>query len=472
MRTSTLLMIVFSVVVAVIAALVGQAVIEPDRPLIVEASFSPETISPNADGDDDITAYRYTLSENARVSLIFTADDGREFRFRDGELRAQGEYSGLFSGVVDGYTLPDETVTGDVLRRLMPEGEYTWTLTAISEATDETDTRTGTLTITDADAELPEISVFTVSPTDFTPNQDGIRDRTQINVYLEKAADLDVYLVGEDGSQIFIPPRLEETREGEAGRYTYDYDGGVDGGGRPPADGTYMVIAVAQDAVGQRVQRTGTLTIADGGKPLAEIASQNIGADVVFTVVDYDEAMLSTEVEQGEQVAPPDDPQDPNRNTITMETGQVLVFKLTVENYSDVPIRTHGAPPGTVYQQQQRAAALGDYDQSGAWRVGIDCDTADSDYPWRWAVAEMDDLTSVYDEETGNTYYYLMPGQRAVVWGGIRMTELIPARNPQNCWAGLIHEDVAVSIRNSRVGARSIELVDPDAPLYDEAQDS
>ncbi|MGV2434124.1 MAG UNVERIFIED_CONTAM: hypothetical protein LVT10_03810 [Anaerolineae bacterium] len=45
------------------------------------------------------------------------------------------------------------------------------------------------------------------------------------------------------------------------------------------------------------------------------------------------------------------------------------------------------------------------------------------------------------------------------------MTDVIAARNPQNCWAGLIHEDVAVSVRNARVGARSIELIDPQQAL-------
>jgi hypothetical protein len=39
------------------------------------------------------------------------------------------------------------------------------------------------------------------------------------------------------------------------------------------------------------------------------------------------------------------------------------------------------------------------------------------------------------------------------------MTELIEARNPQACWVGLIHEDVEVSIRNARVGAREVELL-------------
>jgi hypothetical protein len=50
-----------------------------------------------------------------------------------------------------------------------------------------------------------------------------------------------------------------------------------------------------------------------------------------------------------------------------------------------------------------------------------------------------------------------------VVWGAIRLTDLEIRQNPQNCWAGLIHEDVEVSLRNSFVGAREIELVDPNA---------
>jgi hypothetical protein len=89
-----------------------------------------------------------------------------------------------------------------------------------------------------------------VSPLVFSPNQDGIDDRVQFNVVLEKDAALDVYLVGTVRCANFHPPRQDETREGEAGRYTYDYDGGVDTGANPPPDGTYTVYAVAQDAVG------------------------------------------------------------------------------------------------------------------------------------------------------------------------------------------------------------------------------
>ena len=468
MRATHILLIILAAVAAVIVTVVaGQTLLQPDRPLIMSAEFSLDTITPNADGDDDITGYTYKLSANADVTITFTSETGQRFVFRDAEPREQGvEYEGLFSGVVDGYLMDGEDIAGDVERRLMPNGIYTWELTA-DATTGETDSRSGTLTITDADVALPEIPIFTVSPQTFSPNQDGIRDRTQINVVLEKAADLSVYLLDEDGTQTFIAQRVGETRDGEAGRYTYDYDGGIDAGAEPPADGTYTVVASAQDAVGQRITRTNTLTLQDGGKPLAEIAAQPSGADVVFATRSYDDDYQTTQDDPGERISPPDDPQNLSVTDITMPVGDVLVFYLVVDNYSDVPIRTHGAPPGTVYTQTQGAANLGDYDQSGAWRVGLECDTT-FNYPWRWRVGTDDVLDEVYDAETDATYYYLPPGERAVVWGGVRMTELIETRNPQNCYAGLIHEDVGISVQNARVGARSVELIDPDTPLYDD----
>jgi len=470
MRTPVLLTILAALLAVALTTLAGQALLQPNRPLIVDATFLLETITPNADGDADITRYRYELSQNATVTISFTSEDGDTFVFRDEEPREQDiEYEGLFSGVVDGYTLADENIAGLVERRLMPEGTYTWELAARTAA-GEIDTRSGSLTLAEADAQLPTIPVFSISPQTFSPNQDGIRDRTQMNIVLEKAADLDVYLLGEDGEQRFIAPRIGETREGEAGRYTYDYDGGIDAGSDPPPDGTYTVVASAQDAVGQRVTRTAELTISEGGKPLAEIAAQPSGADVVFTTASYDAAYMTSEDEPGERITPPEDSAALAVSDVTMEVGDVLLFYLVVDNYSDVSIRTHGAPPGTVYQQTQGAANLGQYDQSGAWRVGLECDTTFA-YPWRWRVGTDDVLEAVYDPEDDATYYYLPPGERATVWGGVRMTELIETRNPQNCYAGLIHEDVGISVQNARVGARSIELVNPDAPLYD-ADDS
>ena len=62
-----------------------------------------------------------------------------------------------------------------------------------------------------------------------------------------------------------------------------------------------------------------------------------------------------------------------------------------------------------------------------------------SNYPYRWAVGSQDELEKIGD------YWYLMPGQRAVITGGIRLTNIVESRNPQQFWAGLIHEDVQLT---------------------------
>lgn len=434
---------------------IGILVIAPPQSLIVAAGFRPEIITPNADGIDDITEFAYTVSRPANISLTFEHQDGRVFTFREDERRIADDYTVLFSGVVAGYLNEDEAIEGEVLRRLMPDGAYTWRLRAVTDD-GETDERTGTLTIQEGDAPLPELTAFTIEPLIFTPNQDGVSDRTQINVFVNKPAELSVFLLGADGQPIYIPERIETNRIGEAGMHPFDYDGGVDRNADPPADGTYQVVALARDAVGQEVQRTGTLTLETGGKPYGQIVPQTSGATVVFTTQTWEDRYASLPDAFGDLIAMPDDPQDVNLNALTIPVGDLLIFRLTVENVGRVPLRTTGPAPGTVYDWSQRAATFGLYDESGAWRVGIDCTTAASDYPWRWALGD-DNLISENDPVTGDLYQYLPVGDISIVWGAIRMSE-IEARNPQNCWAGLIHEDVQVV--NQSVGPRTVELVE------------
>lgn len=90
--------------------------------------------------------------------------------------------------------------------------------------------------------------------------------------------------------------------------------------------------------------------------------------------------------------------------------------------------------------------------------MGIMCETSQNDYPWRWGLAAVENLTAVTDAQEGVTYYYLEPGQRGEVWGAVRMTEIIEARNPQPCWAGLIHEDVQIPQSQNNVGRREIRI--------------
>jgi hypothetical protein len=367
----------------------------------------------------------YDLNRSADVSITFEDMDGDVYTFRDSARRGpsvEKPYEVLFSGVVDGYTLTGETFTQfDVEKRVLQDGKYTWTV----EATDEdghTEQVAGTLTIAEADTSLPELRNFSVSPDPFTPNRDGITDRAKINVSLSKDdTSLSVYLLDEDGTR-FPVEKDEQTlaREGKRGLYAFDYDAGVDDGAQPPPDGKYIVYAEAEDLVGQRTVATTTLTIREGGVPMAYI--------------------FNGEVEWSSRSIP---------------LGQTLYFTLTVENDSSAPIRTSGPPPGTVYESGQNYATLGEYIQSGVFRVGIHCENATTNYPWRWAVGD----ETALEERDG--YLYLPPFTRAVVTGGIRFVDVVGARNPQYCWAGLIHEDVEISPVNDRVDPVSLLIEVP-----------
>jgi len=138
--------------------------------------------------------------------------------------------------------------------------------------------------------------------------------------------------------------------------------------------------------------------------------------------------------------------------------GDTLYFTLTVENYGAVPIRTSGPNPGYVYNLDQNYNVPGFAEESGAWRVGIDFDTSQRNYPFRWAVGSPGDL--ITRTVGGKTYTYLPPNSKAVVTGGIKITDK-PPRDPLYFWAGLIHEDVEISSINNRVDPHSITIDEP-----------
>ena len=456
MRLPKTIVVLTALVALLIAIGIGYLVLRPPVALLTAASFDRDRISPNADGQDDVAVIQYRLSRPASVSIYLEASSGERYYFRQDERRSAGSHRVLFSGIVGGYTLPGETIAGVIERRLIPNDTYTWVIEAAADG--KVERKSGTLLVENADSALPEITAFEISPTEFTPNQDGIRDRVSINIYLAKPASLSVYLEDATGQRYYLPERELGREPGDMGNHEFDYDGGVDQKMAPPPDGEYAVFAVAQDDEGQRIIRQGRLVIRDGGLPQVEIVPQTTGAVVYFGRMAYDERYFTSLAVEGERLAKPEGVIS-DLTTLTLAQGDLLVFKLTVHNYGATPIRTAGPFPGTVYQFEQTAASLEAYEESGAWRIGINCHTAYSDFPWRWALGSLDELQTVYDDERDETYYYLLPGQQAEVWGAIRMTEIRKARNPQECWAGLIHEDVGIPPFQSRVGAREIELV-------------
>ncbi len=420
-----------------------------DSRLLRNVELSVDTISPNADGDSDILEISYEITRDAAVSIYFVNESGDRFYFRDSKMRGEDDYRVQFSGVVDGYLLDGEAFDNKILSRLLQDGLYTVVIEAVEQIrVDEetfragvTETETGVLTISDSDAELPLIAGLEKDRENFSPNRDGIDDRLKLQFDLKKDAEqLRVYVLTPDGGELEVqalqgarPPRDVSDAPFVAGRHVYDYEGGVDLNAQPPPDGTYEIVAFAEDAEGQKVETRETLTLKLGGVPRAEIPSPASGPTVDFQV-DGDGVWLLC-------------------NT--------LHFTATVRNYGDVPIRTTGPEPGTVYDSDWNYNTVGWGSESGAFRFAIGYEDETRNYAYRWSTGTRDELTQIGE------HYYLMPGQQVIISGGIRLTNKIGERLNQPIWAGLIHEDVAIAQLNDRVGRTGVNIEYPDGDEWE-----
>jgi hypothetical protein len=270
--------------------------------LLYEVRVNPVTISPNADGITDVTRISYRLSRSADLSIYLIDGAGERYYFRESRRRSQGDYGVDFGGVVNGSMLPD--------------GTYTWVVEATADDGD-IGREQGSLIIENADTSKPELRGFSLYPKIFTPNQDGIDDRVDINYSLTKQAEVSVYLIAPNGETRYPIAEVERDIEpGEPGFHTYDYEGGVDLGADPPPDGLYTVQAEAVDRVGNRTIVTDTLEISEGGVPRADIVAANV------------------------------DFYNPETGDMVVPVGGTLAFTLTVENFGTVPIRTTGPDSG------------------------------------------------------------------------------------------------------------------------------
>ncbi len=369
------------------------------RALLSGVVVRPEVISPNADGKEDVAEIKYMLSENASISIYFLDKAGRRYDFRSDRRRsfAKQSYIALFGGTIDG--------------RLLPDGEYT----CIVEAGTEGGRREKVekkLTIQGGDPEYIEIRNLTVAPDVFTPNRDGIKDRVTIGYYLTReAARVEVFLTDGAGNKYPVPE--DKIREpGAKGNHEHDYDAGVDLGATPPPDGIYTVWVIAEDAVGNRDVKKGSLTIEMGGVPLVGIV--NRAAKWSRTVVPL---------------------------------GETLSFTCTVKNIGRVAVRTKGPPPGTTYTTSENfnllsltlGKAVGEdfYEEPGIFRLGVDFEgnTSGRPYPYRWQLGKDEELTVIDGER------YLMPAQSVTVYGHIQIIDK-PTKIAPYYWLGLLHEQV------------------------------
>jgi predicted small lipoprotein YifL len=392
------------------------------KPLLEDVSVAPETITPNADGQTDLTKITFTLNRTATVSVMLVDAQGQAFTFRPPRRLSLNEkpYTVYFGGVVDGFALPDEAYDYTILKRMLPDGIYTWEIRAeVDEG--ETAVVTGTLAIEDADTTLPGIRGLSVSPKTFSPNQDGLDDRVRINLTLEKdVEELRVYLEGPDRSRHTIAEDEQVTEINAKGWHTFDYDGGIDAGAEPPPDGTYVVSAEARDRMGQRVIAQETLEIINAGLPRAYILNGEVTYSATSLVI-----------------------------------SETLCFTLTVENDSATYLRTIGPWPGTMYRSDQNFNTLDYSEESGVFRVAMDFDTSLRNYPFRWGIGQPGvDLVQVGEN------WYLPPSARSQVTGCVQIVET-PVRNPLYYWMGLIHEDVGIANVNNRVDPNYVTIWEP-----------
>jgi hypothetical protein len=401
-------------------------------PLLHSVIVSPDAISPNADGLQDVTEIHYSLRRSAAVSIYFEDAAGDRYYFRQERRRSPGDYSVFWGGTVEERSIV-ETDYGpqEILSWVLPDGDYTWVIEGTGD-NGETSRMTGKITLSEADTVVPELHNFAVVPQIFRPNQDSIDDFVSISYYLTKdVADVALFLIDPAEPDVRFPiaeaPGIAKPTE--KGYHDYRYEADVDRNAEPPPDGEYTLVGEARDAAGNAVRVERTLTIVEGGKPRAEIAQGEIEW-------------------QGEMA-----------RTVTLALNDKLCFKTHVTNVGTVPIRTSGPWPGQEYLFSQNYNTLASTldisygQQPGVWRFGINFDTTGVDFPFRWAVGRQEDLE--LRVINGVDQWYLLPGKTGEVSGCIQIDQPPPLGT--RFWeGGLIHQSVAVV--NLNVDRISVEI--------------
>lgn len=415
------------------------------RPLLSDVSVSPNVISPNADGHDDATNIAYNLTRPATVSIYFQDAAGQHYYFRRDRERAAGDYRVQWGGVINQVRWVD--VEGQQARRqrveswVLPDGTYTWVVAATGEDGLTAASR-GEIVLSGGDHELPTLTNFTVALPTFSPNQDGLDDRTGVGYYLNKVVDgvqVYVYDPAEPSVRYPLEEQGRDVEPGQPGYHYYDYDGGVDRGADPPADGRYVVQAEARDLAGHHVVVSSTLTIVNGGVPRASVVKGTIHWG------DVQRGLEGTE--------------------IYLPLGATLVFTTYIENYGTVPLRTAGPPSGIAYRSDQNfntlAGEMNDpsfHEQAGVWRFGIRFDTSNTDFPYRWAIGRPDELRC--ETIDGRQQCFLDPGKRGTVTGSIQLVGPFP-REAIYAWGALIHEYVGIDEVNNYVDRVLMHIGEP-----------
>lgn len=370
--------------------------------LLSGVKITPDTISPNGDGKEDIAVVSYRVGQaGSRLTITLFDEQGNAYPFREGEPRSAGEFNANFSGVVEKAV--SLTPYYDATQAaVLPDGRYRVLVEV--ENGGRTESAETALTIRGGDGSPPgfgDFSVFTPSFDEtfratrgervvFTPNRDGIGDRVAVSYWLSREATVEVYLIRTDDERA-AKYAIASVAKLKPGRQNHDYEGGVDLGNTPPPNGDYLVVAEAKDAIGNHAVLSQPLTVADGGVPLAHIVSASI-------------------------------------SPVTIPLSGTLRVEVVVENVGAVAIRSQGPYSGTVYTNAENYNTKGFFENPGVFRICADYEGNPSGaYPFRWGLA-------------GDK---LLPGERQTVIGYIQITSPT-TKGSLYFWTGLRHEQVGI----------------------------
>lgn len=223
-----------------------------------EVSATAERYNP---GRDTPLAISYEIGRSALVDIYILDANGQRYDLRRAQPRAAANdpYILRFDGSVP-------TDDPQVLRRLLPPGQYTLVVAARAADGNDSDERRLPLSIEGNVIAPPEIENLMVWPPVISPNADAIDDVAEFTYRLPVSATVNIEVQAPNGEIIPVVTREEE------GPYEQRH---VWNGKRPNGSlleaGVYTYTVRAEDGFGNVVQRQGQITLADVGQPEARI---------------------------------------------------------------------------------------------------------------------------------------------------------------------------------------------------------
>lgn len=362
-------------------------------PLLGEVTASAERYEPGVGAP---LAISYEIGRAALVDIYILDAAGQRYDLR----RAQP-----WAAASDPYVLRfDGSVPTDdpqIVRRLLPPGQYTLVVAARAASGNATAERRLPLVIGGDAVEPPIIENLMVWPPVISPNADAIDDVAEFTYRLPVSATVNIEVLAPNGEVIPVVTREEE------GPYEQRH---VWNGKRPNGSlleaGVYTYTVRAEDAFGNVVQRQGQITLADVGQPEARI---------VYSMIAPQRVML----------------------------GEVITVTIRVRNTGTVPIRTYGPPSGYEYTTDEVFSSVenGIYaaQAGGFWRVGMDWDANSGGgpkrYPYRWSISPRppEEWAQPFVED------FLYPGEEAEIIGRVR---ILQRETRMGFYVGLIQDGV------------------------------